>query len=390
MSGKLTFIKSTEKDGITPQALYMGAGAAGNIAEVLKERGSKRLLILSNKNTLEYRSVENVINKYNETGLRTFKYQRRNIVADSRDIEGALRTYKEYNCDTIIVIGNRYDIAVGKLTAVSATNSGKPASFAGIGNVHYDIKTLVVVKVDSTPAASSPESSFYNHETDTWVTCFSQIMMPQIVVIDSDMMVRNNTDLVGFSALNGLCMAIEAYLSPLASRYPQYKADAAIAIYKIFDKLDSLAADNIDGYLLTMISMGGFYAGLASSRLGFGYAFFIMHAMQSRFGCEYGSGMGRILVAVLKELLNYYADPMAELSRSQHFCTTSLDTLSAAQSFIESVNDIYKKNLHFDDIPVMTPDDMRKIADDTRRMMIEMGFTPKITSERLVDILKSL
>jgi len=38
----------------------------------------------------------------------------------------------------------------------------------------------------------------------------------------------------------------------------------------------------------------------------------------------------------------------------------------------------------------MTPDDMRKIADDTRRMMIEMGFTPKITSERLVDILKSL
>ena len=119
MSGKLTFIKSTEKDGITPQALYMGAGAAGNIAEVLKERGSKRLLILSNKNTLEYRSVENVINKYNEAGLRTFKYQRRNIVADSRDIEGALRTYKEYNCDTIIVSRYPSILSAARLSSLS-------------------------------------------------------------------------------------------------------------------------------------------------------------------------------------------------------------------------------------------------------------------------------
>ena len=390
MSRDLTFIKSTDKDGITPQALYMGAGSAGDIADVLKERGSRRLLIISNKNTFEYRSVENVISKYNDAGLRTFKYQRRSNVADNRDIEGALGTYKEYNCDTIVVIGNRYDIAVGKLTAVSATNPGKPSSFAGVGNVHFDIKTLVVIKVDSTPAASTPECSFYNHDTDSWVTCFSQIMMPQIVVIDPDMMIRNNTDMVGFSALNGLCMAIEAYLSPLSARYPQYKANAAVAIYKIFGKLDSLVADNIDGYLLTRISTGGFYAGLATSRLGFGYSFFIMHAMQSRYGCEYGSGMGKILVAILKELLNFYAEPMAELARSQHFCTTSLDTVSAAQSFIESVNDIYKKNLHFDDIPVMMPEDMRKIADSTRNAMTEMGFNPRITPDKLVDILKTL
>ena len=390
MSGRLTFIKSTEKDGITPQTLYIGTGAAADMAGILKERGSKRLLILSNKNTLEYRSVDRLLTHYNEEGLRTFKYQRRNIVADSRDIEGALGTYKEFNCDTIVVIGNRYDIAVGKLTAVSATNPGKPASFEGVGNVRYDIKTLVVIKVDNSPASSTPESSFYNHETGTWVTCFSQIMMPQIVVIDSDMMMRNNVEMVGFSALNGLCVAIEAYLSPLAPMYPQYKANAAVAIYKIFGRLNNLMADNIDGYLQTKVSMGGFYAGLAASRLGFGYSFFIMHAMQNKYNCEYGAGMGKILVGILRELLEFSAEPMAELSRSQHFCTTSLDTISAAQSFIESVSDIYDKNMQNTEIPHMTPEDMRKIAEDTRRSMTEMGFNPRISADRIYDLLRTL
>ena len=390
MSGRLTFIKSTERDGITPQTLYIEEGAAGDIADVLKERGSKRVLILSNKNTFEYRAVDRIIDRYNEAGLRTFKYQRRIDVADSRDIEGGLATYKEYNCDTIVVIGNRYDISVGKMVAVSATNPGKPASFAGIGNVKFDIKTLVVIKIDGTPAASTPECSFYNQETDTWITCFSQIMLPHIVVIDSELMMRNNVELIRFSALNSLCVAIEAYLSPLTAANPEYKANAAVAIYKIFGKLDSLAADKLDGYLQTRVSMGGFYAGLAATKLGFGYSYFIMHKMQEMYGCNYGTGMGRILVAVLRELLEFSTEQMAALSRSQQFCTSSLDNLSAAQSFIESVYDIYRKNMPDPSLPVMSPADCRKIAEDTRRSLADMGFEPRISVERLEMMLRNM
>ena len=98
MSSKQNFIKTTQRDGVTPQTLYIDAGSAGTMAEVLKDKGTKRVLILSNKATLDYRPVEAMIKKYNDSGIRTFIYQRRNIVADSRDIEGALDTYKEYDC----------------------------------------------------------------------------------------------------------------------------------------------------------------------------------------------------------------------------------------------------------------------------------------------------
>lgn len=390
MSSGLTFVKSTEHDGVTPQTLYIDAGAAGSIAEVLKERGSKRILILSNKATLEYRSVEAVIKTYNNAGLRTFKYQRHNIVADVYDIESALSTYNEYNCDTLVVIGNRQDITVGKMVAVAAKNPGKVTELSGIGKVKYDIGLLVVIMVDNTPSASTPECAFFDNETKTWHTVISQIILPQIVVIDSDMMMRNKTDIVGFSALNSLCMAIEAYLSPWADRYPEYRADAEVAIYKILGRLDSLVADNLDGYLQTKISTGGFYAGLSTTKLGFGYTYFMMHKMQERLGCEYGTAMGKILVAILKELLEFNAEDMARISRSQHFSTSSLDTLSAAQTFIESVSDIYKKNSPNEPFLNISPDDCVKIADDTRKALSELGFTPRISADRLVSILRTI
>ena len=65
MSSKQNFIKTTQRDGVTPQTLYIDAGSAGTMAEVLKEKGTKRVLILSNKATLDYRPVEAMIKKYN-------------------------------------------------------------------------------------------------------------------------------------------------------------------------------------------------------------------------------------------------------------------------------------------------------------------------------------
>ena len=390
MSSKQNFIKATQRDGVTQQTLYIDAGSAGEVAEVIKEKGSKRVLILSNKATLDYRPVEAMIKKYNDTGLRTFIYQRRNIVADSRDIEGALDMYKEYNCDTIVVVGNRHDIYVAKMTAVCATNPGKPASFAGIGNIKYDIKLLVCIVVDSTPTSATPECTFFDHYSNTWINCISQIMLPHIVVIDSEMMMRNNTETVAFSSLNALCFAIEAYLSPFAANNPEYKANAAVAIYKIIGRLDNLVADKLDPYLQTKVAVGGFYAGLSTVKLGFGYTYFIMHEMQIKYGCEYGVGMGRILVKVLREMLEFSADDMAEISRSQHFCTSSLDTISAAQTFIETVGDIYNKNTPDEVLPNMTPDDRQKIAENVRRVMTDMGYQPRIATDRLTGVLYNL
>ena len=387
---KMNFVKSTDRDGVTPQTLFVDSGSAAAICDLLRERGSKRLLILSNKQNLEYRTVGTLLKKYNEAGFRTFNYQRRNITADSRDIEGALLTYREYNCDTIIAIGSMEDINVAKLTAVAATNPGKYTSFAGIGNVRYDIKTLAAILVNNTPSASTPESTFFDHETSTWNTCISQIMLPHIVVIDSEMMMRNTQETMAVPALNALCLAIEAYLSPLSVQNPAYKADATVAIYKILGRLNNLVADNIDAYLQTKVAVGGFYAGLSTTRLGFGYTFFIMHKMQERYSCPYGTGMGRILVAVLREMVEYNAEEMADLARFMHFCTPSLDTVSAAHSFIESVDDIYKKNSPPGELPMMTPEARRSIAEDTRRSLSEMGITPRLSVDRLENMLRIL
>ena len=89
-------------------------------------------------------------------------------------------------------------------------------------------------------------------------------------------------------------------------------------------------------------------------------------------------------------MLEFSAPEMAEIARSQHFCTPSLDTISAAQTFIETVGDIYSKNLHDEVLPYMSPDDRQKIAESVRKMMTDMGYQPRIPTDRLTGVLYNL
>ena len=385
-----TIEKAFKKEGSTPQSLYIDAGAAFRIIDELRQRNTKRILIVSSFNLLKRTNIAELIRFYEEQKFRIFVYQRNNSYADSADINDGLAMFLEFNCDTVIGIGDRQDIDVAKMIAVTATNPDEPEKFAGFGKIKNNIKTLVAVMTDCTAAVSSPDSDFISRDTGKWNTVLSNYIVPHIAVIDPDLMLRNSADNIAISALTALGIAVEAYTSPLSVNYPEYMANSMIAVTKIINNLDKLIADPTDAYLHMVVGTGGFYAGLATQKAGFGYAYIIRHKFMEFFDCEYGTGLGKILPRVLQARLDSCTSSLAELSRQNHFCTHSLDDLSAAQSFIEALENLYSKHLSKQVMPAISQDTAEKIALSTAREIASFGFPQDIDPGRLTNIICSI
>ena len=149
-----TIEKAFRKEGSTPQSLYVDAGAAFRIVGELRKRDTRRILIVSSFNLLKRTNIAELIKFYEEQDFKVHVFQRSNSYANSADINDGLAMFKEFICDTVIGIGDRQDIDVAKMIAVTATNPDEPEKFAGFGKIKNNIKTLVAVMTDCTAAVS--------------------------------------------------------------------------------------------------------------------------------------------------------------------------------------------------------------------------------------------
>lgn len=388
---KRSFIRYVRKVDTDPQTVFFEDSVVTGIVPELKERGTRRILVICALNTRKFRYFEDMVDSFIEQGFRVFAYKRNDEVLSDKDIEGALKIYKEYNCDSIVSVGGTAEIDCAKLVAALAANRDKNLySITGTDKLSSDIRVLCCIVTDNSPSGATASAEYYSNETSKWETVLSPYLVPHIVAFDPEFSSRIPIDIAVSTAMTSLCMAIEAYLSPIAQFFPEYRANAMIAIMKIFGTLDKLYKKPSDTYLRKQVAAGGFYSGLSTRKAGYGYAHIIMHCLQSRYSVPHGTGMCRILTLILKATLERNRDDLAMLSRDSHFCTMSIDAASAAQSFIESITRLYQRVECADVIPPIKESEIDGIVADVEKEALVFGLRKTLDSDTLRSIINIL
>lgn len=388
---KRSFIRYARKIDIDPQSIYFDSSIITNVVPELRARGTRRILIVCDPVTRKYKIFEDMLTAFLEQGFRVFAYKRTDGQLTTKDIVGGLKIYNDYNCDTIVSVGGTAEIDCAKLIAVLAANPEKSLSTAtGTDKFKNDIKTLCCIVSDNSASASTASAEYYSEETHKWETVLSPFLVPHVVVFDSEFSSRVPLETAVSSSLTALCLAIEAYTSPVADYFPEYRANAVVAITKIFGTIDKMYKKPTDSYIRKQISAGGFYAGLSSRKTGIGYAHIIMHCFVDKYNVPHGTGYCRILQLILKASLDKEKESLAILAREAHFCTMSIDTTSAAQSFIESITRLYQRVGGFDVIPHINEEDIDSIVAETEKEAVRFGLNKTIDTNTLRQIIAIL
>ena len=383
----ITYAQSLQYE---PQSLYLEGGQAGRICVELKELGSKRILIISKSSNLTGKNIADFIHKLEEAGFRIFNYNIKFNYSSSSDITGALNEYLGYNCDTIVVLGGAEEVFCAKMVSAMAVNNMKdPVEAEGYGKIKKDISLLCCVSMDNSTAISSNIAEFRDEKSGRWVTVMSEYLVPQIVVIDTDIAMRTVSRISLASAFDSLAMGIECCLSPAAAFNPAYKACAK-------NNLD-------DGFLRKKIAVAGIYAGMAVRYMGLGYSHLTVHSLKSMFGPDHGKYYCRVLAMYLKESFEFvkpelaliYNDlvknevrpgmPVMSGSPEAHFTVDS-----SAQAFLELMDKLYEAAIP-DDVPLpeIPAGEIKGVCESIKSQAAEFGLL-RFDEDLLTRILERL
>ncbi|MCR5616669.1 MAG: iron-containing alcohol dehydrogenase [Clostridiales bacterium] len=346
MAGSKKIVKYAIQTDIGTQSLFLEEDSRLRLVNELKNRGTRRILVICNNPIRKLRPFDELIDHLNNEGFRTFIFcQTENLLMD-RDIEGGLKIYGEYNCDTIITIGGSPEIDCGKLIAACSANPVKSLTqIVGIDKLPNPIPLLCTIMTENCASSTTASAEFYDNDASKWRTVISSNLVPQIVVIDTDFSERVSFDNTISSALTALCVTIEAYISPVARLFPEYRASSVNATTILFRNLEKFTKNKTDTFIRKQIAVGGFYSGLSTRKVGIGYAHIIMHTLLCKYNIVHGTGLTGILILVLKEQVS---DPktcegLAELAKALHFCSNTLPDDKAAESFIFNLERLYGK-----------------------------------------------
>ena len=368
MAKKGSYIEYSSKAVFEPQQIFSGSGASRELPSDLKEKGTRRVLIICSKAVLRYKSYEDLTSGLTSEGIRFFVFEKEDMLLKQSEAEACAKMFKEYNCDTIIAIGGTSAIDCGKLTiALNGSNNPKNAvELAGDGKVKRGKSKLCCVVTDAGASAATPFAEFMS-ENNKWLMVRSSLIVPDVVVIDTDFSMRTDHNKAIDSALTAFCEAIEAYISPVSSYNPLYRADAVNACVTIYSNISSVKAAQEDAYLRYKLTAGGLCAGLSLRMTGIGYSHLAVHSMLERYGDIHGAFYLRILRCLLEAESALLCKDLADLARHLNICTKNADDKSAAQTFIDALDLMWRKYSENVIVPEISKSDALDIADEVKK-----------------------
>ena len=404
MQKKSNYITYAQDLTYEPQSMYLECGQGGKVCVELKELGTKRILVMGREPFLKGRDAAQFVKKLEQAGFRVFKYILRQPYSSSSDITGALNEYLGYNCDTIVVIGGGDEIFCAKMVSAMAINGMKnPVEAEGYGKIKSDISVLCCIGMDNSTAISSNVAEFRDENTGRWISVFSDYLVPQIVVVDTDIAMRSYTNDSVASALDSLAMGIECCLSPVGINNPAYKACARSAIRLVTDNVLAMKDDPDDGFIRKKIAVAGIYAGIAVRKTGFGYTHLAVHALKSRFGPELGKCYCRILSAFLREnfeltkneLADIYDSLICDEVRPGYKVANGIpekfyNVENSANAMIDLLGKLYSAAVSDDmPLPKLTKKDIHEISEEIRISAEQFGLV-RVDEGTLTRILEKI
>ena len=290
------------------------------------------------------------------------------------DIGGGISVFREYNCDTVITVGGLEDIECGKFVAALAANDGKTAQdLCGVGNIKRDMTVLCCIVTDNSYAATSSFAEYYDDMTGNRRISASSYLIPQMVVIDTDFLMRTKMDEAVDSALMSLGLAFESFSSPYGVFAPEYRANAEDACLGIISGFSKMVNNPSDSYARKLVATGGFYSGLSSRLMGLGYGKFIINALFEKQKTYSGAIYLKTVAALIRLFPVLYLQKAAAVAKKAHICTASTMDPDAAEVFANYIEKISSPYLKASTAGI-DPKDVQKTAEDIRRNAQLFGY----------------
>ena len=289
---------------------YHGKGAIENIVPELTGRGYKKAFVCSDPDLLKFGVTEKVTKLLDAAG---FPYQIYSEIKPNPTIENVkdgVAAFQASGADCIVAIGGGSSMDTAKAVGIIINNP----EFADVRSLegtaatkNHAVFTIAVPTTAGTAAEVTINYVITDVEKKRKFVCVDTHDIPEVAVVDPDMMATMPKGLTAATGMDALTPAIEGYITKGAWEMTDMFHLKAIEL--IAQSLRASVAGDPQGR--ETMALAQYVAGMGFSNVGLG----IVHSMAHSLGAVYDTPHGVANAILLPTVMEYNAPCTGEKYR---------------------------------------------------------------------------
>lgn len=284
---------------------YYGAGCRSVIADEIKKRGYKKVLLVTDKDLIRFGVAAKIEEVLAGAGIPYEIYSEIKANPTMQNVKQGVEAFKQSGADCMVALGGGSSIDTAKAIGIITNNPefADVRSLEGVADTHHKaVPTFAVPTTAGTAAEVTINYVITDEENKKKMVCVDPNDIPTCAVIDCELMMSMPKGLTAATGMDALTHAIESYITPGAWTMSDMFEEKAIEL--IHTHLYNAVENGQDTVARNGMAEAQYIAGMGFSNVGLG----IVHSMAHPLGAFYDTPHGVANALLLPYVMEYNAE----------------------------------------------------------------------------------
>lgn len=294
---------------------YHGKGAIGNIVPELAARGFQKAFVCSDPDLIRFNVTKKVTDLLDAAGFAYEVYSDIKPNPTIENVQTGVAAFRKSGADCIVAIGGGSSMDTAKAIGVIIENPefADVRSLEGVAPTKkHAVFTIAVPTTAGTAAEVTINYVITDVEKKRKFVCVDTNDIPEVAVVDPDMMASMPKGLTAATGMDALTHAIEGYTTKAAwEMTDMFHLKAIELIARHLRGAVENTAEGREGMALAQ-----YVAGMGFSNVGLGIVHSMAHGLGALYDTPHGVANAIILPVVMEYNAPYTGEKYREIARA--------------------------------------------------------------------------
>ena len=294
---------------------YHGKGAIAEIPAIAKNKGFKHVFVCSDPDLVKFGVTAKVTDLLDKEGVPFTLYSEIKPNPTIKNVQDGVEAFKACGADSIITIGGGSSMDTAKAIGIIITNPefADVRSLEGVAPTkNHAVPTIAVPTTAGTAAEVTINYVITDVEKERKFVCVDENDIPEVAIIDPEMMSSMPKGLTAATGMDALTHAIEGYTTKAAWEMTDMFHLEAIKL--ISQNLRGAVENTPEGR--EGMAMAQYIAGMGFSNVGLGIAHSIAHTLGAHYDTPHGVACAMMLPIVMEYNQEFTGERYREIARA--------------------------------------------------------------------------
>ena len=323
---------------------YHGAGAIQEIPGAIARREFSKVFVATDADLVRFGVTKKVTDVLDEAGIAWEMFSDIKPNPTIENVQAGVAAFKASGADCIVAVGGGSAMDTAKGIGIIATNPefADVLSLEGVApTTKHAVFTIAVPTTAGTAAEVTINYVITDTEKERKFVCVDVNDIPEVAVVDPEMMATMPASLTAATGMDALTHAIEGYTTKGAWELSDmFHLKAIELISKNLRDAVAEAKSGVPASGREGMALAQYVAGMGFSNVGLGIDHSMAHTISAHYDTPHGVACAMLLPIAMEFNKPVVVDRLADVARAMGVDTAGLSTEEAADAAIAAVRQL--------------------------------------------------